>query len=149
MSERVVSTLDEKVRSELDDWLAGFSLSPFLSSYHYRQCLRRVLLTIAAHGNAVILGRGSNFLLPSEKRTLGLYLVAPLETRVKKIMQELNLSQESALKHIIRTEREQRLWVKKCCGADINDAANYHMVINTMLVTAKTLIQIVKEILRE
>lgn len=147
-SEQVVATLDEKFRSELDDWLVSFAGGPNLSSYQYMQSLRRVLFSIATHGDAVILGRGVNFLLPPEKKTLGLYLVAPLEVRVKNIMQALRLSQENALKHITLTEREQRLWFRKRCHVDINDATHYHMVINTALVTAETIVQLVKEIIR-
>lgn len=145
VSTQVVATLDKKVRSELDDWLTGFAGDASLSSYNYIQCLRKVLFTIATHGNAVILGRGANFLLPPEKRTLGLCLVAPLEARVKNIMQGLRLSREDALKHIARTEREQRLWVRKHCHADINDATLYHMVINTALVTTETIVQLVRK----
>jgi cytidylate kinase len=144
VSEQVVATMDEKYSSELDEWLAGFTGGPSLSSYKYMQCLRRVLFTVATHGNAVILGRGANFLLPPEKKTLGLCLAAPLEARVKNVMQELRLSQENAQKHIARIEQEQRTWIKKHGCADINDVTHYHLVINTALVTTETIVQIVK-----
>ena len=63
VSERVVATLEDKPSSELDDWLAGFVEGHNLSSHKHLQSLRRVLFAIAAHGNAVILGRGRQ--LPS------------------------------------------------------------------------------------
>ena len=148
VSEQAVATLDEIVASELDDWLTGIGPGPGFSSSQYMQSLRKVLFTVATHGNAVIIGRGANFLLPPEKRTLGLRLVAPLEARVKNVMQALRLSHENAVKHITQTERERRLWVKKHCRADIHDAANYHLVINTALVAPETIVQIVKECLR-
>lgn len=146
--EQVVATLGEKLRSELEDWLDGFAGGNSLSTYQYMQSLRKVLFTVATHGNAVIFGRGANFLLPPEKITVGLCLVAPLEARVKNIMQTLCLSRENALKHITRTEREQRLWVRKNCVADIDDASHYHLVINTASVTAETIVQLVKEIVK-
>jgi len=146
VSEQVVATLDKKVRSELDEWLASFTGDSILSSYHYMQSLGRVLFTVASNGNAVILGRGANFLLPYEKRTLGLCLIAPLEERVKNIMQTLLLSRENALEHITRTEREQRLWIKKYGHADIKDATRYHMIINTALVTVETIVQLVRQV---
>jgi len=148
VSTQVVATLDKEVRSELDDWLAGFAGSSNLSSYNYIQCLRKVLFTIATHGNAVILGRGANFLLPPEKKTLGLCLVAPLEAKVKNVMQKFRLSREKALSYIVQTEREQCSWVKKHGQADINDAACYHLVINTALVKVATIVQLVKKIIR-
>ena len=147
MSEQVIATLDEKVRSKLNDWLADFPGGSGLSSDQYIRCLRSVLFAIATHGNAVILGRLANFLLPPEKKTLGLCLVAPLEVRVKNMMQKLNLSQDEARKHIDHTEQEHRLWVRKFGHADITDAAHYHMVINTAWVRPEIITQIVKAIL--
>jgi cytidylate kinase len=75
-------------------------------------------------------------------------LVAPLEARARNIMQTLRLTRENALRHIARTEREQRLWVRKNCNADIDDASHYHLVINTASVTAETIVQLVKDIAR-
>jgi cytidylate kinase len=143
VSERMVAMLDEKLRSELDEWLDDFTGGAGLSAHQYLQSLRSVLFTIAAHGNAVILGRGGNFLLPPEKRTLGLSLVAPLAVRVRNLMQKLHLSEKDAREQIARKERERRLWVKKLSQADINDATNYHLVINTALVTPEAIVRIV------
>jgi len=148
VSEQAVATLDENIAFELADWLTSFSAGPpSFSANQYMQSLRRVLFTVATHGDAIIVGRGANFLLPPEKRTVGLRLVAPLSARVKNIMQELGLSEESALMQIKQTENEQQQWVKKHTGADINNAGFYHLVINTALVTPETIVQIVKEIL--
>jgi cytidylate kinase len=149
VSERVVATLEENFRSELDDFLEGFSAKPGLSAHQYMQSLRKILFTVATHGNAVILGRGASFLLPQERRTLGLRFVAPLEVRVKNTMQALKLSHESALKEVTRTEKEQSQWVRTNCAARIDDASNYHMVINTALVTSDKVLQIVRSILEE
>ena len=148
VSEQVVATLDEKHRSELEEWLTDFAGGVGLSEYQYLQSLRKVLFTVAAHGNAIIVGRAANFLLPPEKKTLGLCLVAPLDVRVKNIMQKLHVSQEDARKNIASTEREHRLLIKEIGRADIGDATNYHIVINTALITPKTIVQIVKEILK-
>ena len=147
VSEQVAATLDVKLRSELDDWLVSLAGGSGLSSYQFMQCLRRTLFTIAINGNAIILGRGANFLLPPERKTLGLCLVAPLESKVRNVMKGLGLSQERALKHITVMDREQRVWVRKYCHADIDDTTNYHMVINTTLVTPETIVRVVKELL--
>ena len=143
VSARVVASLDEKVRSELDNWLSGFPTGSF-STDQYLQCLRSCLFAIAAHGNAVIVGRGANFVLPAEKITLGICLVAPLEWRVQNVMQDLQISAEDARKQIVQLEQERRQWVKQIGFADIDDASNYHLVINTARVSTETLVQLVK-----
>jgi cytidylate kinase len=148
VSEQAVATLDENIAFELADWLAGFGSGPSFSTNQYMQSLRKVLFTVATHGSAIIIGRGANFLLLPEKRSIGLRLIAPLSARVKTVMTEFGLSEESALKQVNQTDSEQRQWVKKHTGADINDPGFYHLIINTALVSPETIVQVVKEILR-
>ena len=146
VSEQVVATLDEKDQSALNDWLASFG-DHGLSSYRYWECLRKVVFAIAAHGNAVILGRGGNFLLPPGKR-IGLCFVAPLETRVKNVIEKLGLSEKQAQEHIAKTEREHELFVREHFLTDIKDATHYHITINTDVVKPETIVEIVKVMLK-
>ena len=133
VSTQVVSTLDEKARSELEDWLADFQGTRNLSSYAYLHDLKRIIFTIASHGSALILGRGANFYLPPEKR-IGLCLVAPLEVRIRNVMEERAFSEKHAREDIAKQEAEHRRFVKKYFQADIQDPTHYHLVINTALV---------------
>ncbi len=64
VSTQVVSTLDEKARSEFEDWLADFQGTHNLSSYAYLHDLKRIIFTIASHGSALILGRGATSAFP-------------------------------------------------------------------------------------
>jgi cytidylate kinase len=147
VSEKVVATLDEDHRSELEEWLADLAGGTGLSEARYLESLRRVLFTIAAHGDAVIVGRGANFVLPPERRTLGVCLVAPLDVRVKNIMQQLNLSENEARKHIASKEKEHRQLLRRLGKKEIMDATNYHLVVNTALLSPDTIVQVVKGIL--
>src|SRR5450432_3001710 len=52
----------------------------------YFQLTQRVVLEQATQGNAVIVGRGSQFLLHNAPRTLHTYIFAPLPYRVETIM---------------------------------------------------------------
>lgn len=146
VSTRLVATLDEHVRSELGDWLAEFEGDLDLSSQAYLESLKRVLFAIAAHGNAVIVGRGSNFFLPPDKR-IGLSFVAPLDLRIKNTMKELGLSEKDARARIAKLEAEHRRLVKKHFQADIGDSTHYHLTVNTALVEPETIVNIVKVLL--
>jgi cytidylate kinase len=147
VSAQVVATLDEKNQSALNDWLASFEGDRGLSSYQYWECLRKIVFAIAAHGNAVILGRAGNFLLPPGKR-IGLCLVAPLDVRVKNVIEKLGLSEQQAREHIARTEQEHELFVREHFLTNIKDAAHYHVTINTALVKPETIVGIVKVMLK-
>jgi cytidylate kinase len=143
----VVSTLDEKAQTELEDWLTGFEGTHNLSEYAYLRDLRRITFAIAAHGNAVILGRGASFLLPREKR-IALLFVAPLEVRIQNVIEDRGLSDKQAREHIVKVEAEHRRFAKKCFQADLLDSAHYHMVINTAFVKPDTIAGIMKEMVR-
>src|SRR5512141_421607 len=81
LSERVVSSLDEKNRELLTDWLAAVADQSYLSRAEYRYHLTRVVGAIAHQGGAVILGRGSHLIL-GPGQALRVFVVAPLEMRV-------------------------------------------------------------------
>lgn len=144
VSVEVVSTLDEKARSKLEDWLAEFQANRNLSTRAYLEDLRRITFAIASHGRALILGRGANFLLPADKR-IALFLVAPLEARIRNVMEDRGLSEKRARDHIAKVEKEHRQLAKKYFQVDLHDSAHYHLVINTALVKPETIAKVLKE----
>ncbi len=148
VSIEVAATLDEKVRSDLDDWLADMSGVYGLSTDQYLSSLKKSLFSIAAHGNAIILGRGANFLLPPNKKIISLHLVAPLQMRVECTMKAQGVSDAQARLGIAEAERQNGLWVKKYGLTDLVDPLNYHLTINTALVSPEEIVRIVKEIIR-
>jgi cytidylate kinase len=143
VSTQLVSTLEKHPRSELEEYLDELLGDCKLPSQAYLGSLKRVLLTIAIPGNAVIVGRGSNFFLPPDKK-IGLCFVAPLDLRIKNTMKELGISEKGARKHISKLEGEHRKLVKKYFETDIRESAHYHLVVNTALVKPETIVQIVK-----
>ena len=78
----MVESLDEKGISAIDDIISAVVEKHHLWGYEYEQHLLRVIATIGKHGNAVILGRGANFILPREE-ILRVRAIAPLAVRVK------------------------------------------------------------------
>jgi cytidylate kinase len=143
VSTRLVSSLEAHPRSELEDWLAELQGNLNLTSQAYVASLKKVLFAIAAHGNAIIVGRGSNFLIPPDRK-IGLCLVAPLDSRIKNTMEDLGLSESAARNHIAKLDKEHERQVKKYFQADIWDSVHYHLAINTAMVKPEIIIQLVK-----
>jgi cytidylate kinase len=143
VSTRLVSSLEEHPRSELEDWLTELEGDVNLTSQAYVGSLKKVLFAIAVHGNAVIMGRGSNFFLPPDKK-IGLCFVAPLDLRIKNTMEELGLSENDARKHISNVEKKHQQLIKKYFHADIRDPIHYHLVVNTALVKPEVIVEMVK-----
>src|SRR5574340_693288 len=95
MSKKVVASLDEKNKRKRDDWLESLFETRHLWPDAFLRHLTRVIATIGRHGNAVILGRGANFILPQEE-TLRVRLIAPLEARIAKVMMDSGSSRNEA-----------------------------------------------------
>jgi cytidylate kinase len=146
LSRRMVETLDEKTRSDLDEWLAEEVFDDEFTSKTYLQNLRAVIFTIAAHGNAIIVGRGAAFLIQEEDR-LSLRFVAPLGQRLKHVMTEQNLSEHESREYIDKIAQRHHLFVKKHFHADVENPVHYNLVFNTALNKPKMIFEIVKTIL--
>ena len=129
-SARILETLDEKGLSVLDDWISTLVNRRHLWPDQYLKHLMRVIGTIGKHGQAVIVGRGANFILPREAG-FRVRIVAPLDTRVQNVAREFGVSSEEARRRVLRTESERRAFVRKYFNADITDPVNYDLVINT------------------
>ncbi len=133
MSATVISTLDEKGRSMLDDWISIMEKDRNLWSYQYMHHLVKMMGTIARHGNAVILGRGGNFLIPPENQ-LRVRLIAPLEMRIKSMMKRSGTKREEAQKRVNLLEADRRAYIRRYFNTDIADPVNYDLVINTAFI---------------
>jgi cytidylate kinase len=146
VSARLVSTLEKDPPNAFADFLAELQPQYGLTSQAYLGSLKRILLAIAVAGNAVIVGHGSNFFLPPERK-LGLCFIAPLAFRIKNVMKEQGVAEKAARAHISKFEAEHRKLVKKYFQTDIRNAAQYHLVINTALVMPDTILQLVETML--
>jgi len=126
MSDKVVCTLDEKEITKRDDWLTSLFETRHLWPDQYLHHLTKVIGTIGRHGNAVIVGRGANFILP-RKDTFSVRIIAPEELKIKNVLKTAN---DEAKRYIIKTDSDRRAFVRKYFNADIEDPSAYDLVIN-------------------
>jgi len=147
MRDSVVETLDEKAISSLADMIAAATNERHLWSYEYLHHLMRVIGTIGKHGNAVILGRGANFMLPREE-TFRVRIIAPLAMRIQNAAKELSMSNEEAKQLTIKSESDREAFIKKFFNADVNAPQNYDLVINTKHVDIDSAVACIKAAVR-
>ena len=126
MSEKVVQSLDEKEITKRDEWLSALFDRRNLWPDQYLQHLTKVISTIGRHGNAVILGRGANFILPREE-TFSVRIIAPWEMRIENI---LRTTREEAQRYLANTDSSREAFVRKYFNADVKDPAYYDLVLN-------------------
>jgi cytidylate kinase len=102
-----------------------------LDDTRYLEALKSVIRELARSQSLVIRGRGSQFILKDYPGSLHVLLVAPLEVRVKRVMQDLNLDEEAAKQEIESYDNSRHEFIKRYFQAELEDPANYDLVINT------------------
>jgi hypothetical protein len=85
----------------------------------------------ALKDNAVIIGRGGNYLLRDISHTLRVRLVAPPEIRVRRMMKEDGVAEKTAYREIARIDESRASYIIKNYGKDWEDVDNYDMVFNS------------------
>ena len=144
VSETIIATLDEQDRSMLDDWIRVLDEKHHLWSDEYLPHLTKVVGAIAAHGHAIIVGRGAGYLLPNDV-CLRLLIVAPMDVRIRHVMNAYSVTSEEAEKQITKTETDRRSFIKQYFQADLTDPVNYDLTLNTTQYTVEAAAKIVKE----
>jgi len=80
VTDQLVASLDEHARGLLEEFVASFKVGDEEAALDYAQSLGRVVGTLERHGAAVIVGRGAQFLVDSE-RALRVRIVESMDKR--------------------------------------------------------------------
>ncbi|MFC2021588.1 AAA family ATPase [Chloroflexota bacterium] len=101
-----------------------------LDDTRYLAGLKSIIKELAGSKSIVICGRGSQFILKDYPRVLHVLVVAPLEMRMKRVMESLEVDEESAQKEITRSDGGRREFIKRYFQAELEDPMNYDLVLN-------------------
>jgi cytidylate kinase len=96
----------------------------------YVDTLHKVITKIAEDGNAVILGRGSQYILKDFKNAYHVLFVADNEDRVQFMVDRYHFSASKSLQVVNREDRRRANLYKKFGKEDYDQPALYHLVLN-------------------
>jgi len=81
--------------------------------------------------SAVILGRGSSYILQNHPRHASIFLYADVSKRVKRIQEINKISEQEALKLVKSTDKMRDLYIREMTGHELEDACQYHLSLDT------------------
>ena len=99
--------------------------------------LVRQLLTLAMHGEVVLLGRGAGCVLPAAS-TLNVRLIAPLAERIAYMSQSLRLTEEEAAEQVRKRDHRRADFFNTHFHRRPGDVHQYDLVLNTRLLGEET-----------
>lgn len=99
---------------------------PSLSTYYKH--LVKILTTIGQRGNAIVVGRGVNFIFPN---SLKIRIICDKDQRIKWMMQYEKISKKEAINRIEKSDQDRLLFIKEIYKHDVRKANHYDLIIKT------------------
>ena len=91
---------------------------------------RRVVEQVSKEGNSVLVGRGSQHFLRDRQDTLRVFLYAPREDKVRRLI-DRGKGQVEAEQLVDTVDRDRKDFIQKYFGVEWPDRGVYHTMINT------------------
>ncbi len=101
------------------------------------------VLQLARMGKVIIVGRGGHVITSKLKNVFHVRLIAPLETRIKHIMDIHKMNRRDAEAYIKKEDLARRNYLKSNFSRDIENPELYHLIINTGLLSYKEAAEII------
>lgn len=95
------------------------------------QC--KIIRKIADHGSCVIVGRAADFVLSDRKNVVRVFIHAPLEYRIGRVMEVYGDTREEAEQNIARSDAARASYYKDISGLEWGDKNNYELVIDSSI----------------
>ena len=125
------------------DLAGGGSVAQKLDDKTFIEAMTKVANDLHAQGNAVIIGRGANQILADASHTLHVGLLAPMEVRVKTLIDREHFEKEEAEIHVEELERAREDFIMKFWKVHPNEAKHYHMMLNMGKMNPKTAAEVI------
>ena len=108
----------------------------------------QVIRDIAAKESAVIVGRCADYILAGRENTINVFIHAPIEARVKRIMALYQLDEAAALKAITTSDKERGNHYFRYTDMKWGKAQNYDVCINSALLGVDRTVEILADLAR-
>ena len=115
----IVESFDEKTRRELEVMLSNLLNANNFSRESYLKYLVKTILSIGAHGRAIFLGRGANFIL-SDSQALKVRVVESMADRKR----------HGSADSVEKRDMERAAYINRLFGAHIHQLSHYHLALN-------------------
>ena len=93
----------------------------------------KVIRKIADQGSCIIVGRAADYVLREYDNVLKVFIYAPDEFRIGRIMELYGDSYEEAKRNIHRSDEARAYYYRQISGLDWGDKHNYDLIINSAI----------------
>ena len=94
---------------------------------------RKVILDLAGKEPCVIIGRNADYILKEDEKLVRIFLYAPLEYRLNKVMEIYHDSHEDALRYIHKSDHSRKSYYEVISNKIWGDKSNYDLCLDCKL----------------
>ena len=105
---------------------------PDLTSNEIFKAEKQILQGLAEEGSCVIAGRSGFFVLKDFPNKVDIFITAPREKRIQRVMAKQHLPEKEAAAAIDRVDKGRENYIKRYTGTSRYDARNYDLVITIL-----------------
>jgi cytidylate kinase len=127
--EKILSRLDGRAASAFEDYAAHLFVPGDLGRSAFVVELMRVLWAIARHGDAIMVGRGANWML-DPRYGLRVRAIAAIDKRVEWLRRAEAISIAEATRRVEKDNAERARFTRQVYKQDIDNPLGYDLVVN-------------------
>ena len=127
------SGLDKEFISDININAPEALHSLYLSTNVIQQAIvaqDKIIRKIADNGSCVIVGRAADYVLRDYENVVKIFISAPEEYRIKRIMEVYGDSEEKAKRNMRRSDNARSAYYENISGQKWGDCKNYHLCID-------------------
>jgi len=128
--QQLVESLDERLQDRIGQWVTEMMQGGVFAPSDYLWNLSQVVVTLGRHGRGVIIGRGAHLIL-APGSTLRVRAYAPLETRIKYVMNREGLDRAEARAFMLKIDADRMAFYRQHFNVDVANQLLYDMMLNT------------------
>ena len=112
---------------------------------HYLTIAKAALLDFVVQGDIIYHGLQTHFILTDVPRVMKIKVVAPMDYRIKGLMEESEIAENAAREHIKFVDEMRISWAKFLYGENFDDPTSYDMILNMMHLNLDAMVQIISQ----
>jgi len=127
--EKVLSRLDDHAVGAFEEYVTHLFVPGNLGRSAYVLEMMRVVWAIARQGQAIMLGRGANWLL-DPRYGLRVRAIAPVEKRIEWLTRTQAMSAADAIRRVEEDNADRARFTRQVYKQDIDNPLGYDLVVN-------------------
>jgi len=109
----------------------------------------KIIKQISGQCSAVIVGRGGFYILKDRPDAIHIFIHAPFDYRVERIMKEKKIDEREAQAMVQESDRTRAKFIRDMLGIEWTDARNFHLCIDSRIISLSDGIDMITKLVKK